>query len=220
MAYVKWTFRIVLALVVASVLHYALPRHDIVRITGTEVIRLDLSGFNRFFFANPDSGNNAQPTRDVRLINAVRPNGKVIVYRNEDTGFGWPFYFKVDSSDLQAEAQNLISTAENPKWVSVTRYGWRSRVLSIYPNAVAIKPVAGPDVTIIPWFNIFFFATLAVLLVWLRRVWMRFRARAIDPMLEDMDEAIDAADARIDAARDRAWWTWHRFRRWLDSWRN
>lgn len=219
MTYVKWTFRILVLLIVAGLLHYTLPQHDVVRITGTEVIRQDFTGFNRFFYAQPDSGNTEMVNRDLRLINTVQDNGRVMVYRNEDTGFGWPFYFKVDSSNLQAEAQNLISTKDNPQWVVVTHYGWRNEILSIYPNAVGLRAVDGPDVTIIPWFNIFFFVFFGALVLWLWRLWRRFRRRNIDPVLENVGDAVEAVDAKADAARDKAWWTWHRFRRWLDTWR-
>ena len=87
-------------------------------------------------------------------INTTDADGTKRVYRNEDTGVGWPPYFKFDSADLQADAQAVISTRAEPQWVAVRHYGWRSTLISIYPNATSLKPVAGPDVTLIPWFNI------------------------------------------------------------------
>ncbi|MEO1705383.1 MAG: DUF1523 family protein [Pseudomonadota bacterium] len=109
MYYVRWTFRIVVLLIVGSFLHYTLPDRDIVRVNGTEILRQDFSGLNRIFYAQADSGNNnAVVNRDLRLINTQRPNGRSYVYRNEDTGFGWPPYFKLDSSNLQADAQATL----------------------------------------------------------------------------------------------------------------
>ncbi|NKX43153.1 DUF1523 family protein [Roseicyclus persicicus] len=175
-------FIAVLVLIFGAFLHYTLPQRDIVRITDTEIIRQDFSGLNRIFYAQGDSGNATVDSRDLRLINSVLPSGEVMVYRNEDTGFGWPPYFKLDSADLHAEAANLVSTAAEPQWVAVTHYGWRSRLLTTYPNAVSIRPVDGPEVTLIPWLNIVILLVLAVLVFMAWRIWERFEDRVIDPI--------------------------------------
>lgn len=208
----KWAFWAVLALFVFAFFHYVLPQHDIVRITSTEIIRTDFTRFNRLFYAQADSGSAENPTRDIRLINTTQPNGKVMVYRNEDTGWIWPPYFKFDSSNLQAEADDLKSTRTDPLWVSVTHYGWRNEFFSIYPNAVGVKAVEGPDVRIIPWVNIVILVVLLLLVLMVRRMWLQFRERSIDPMLEDVGEASDAA-------RNRATGLWSRLTRWLGTWR-
>lgn len=212
MRYVKWSFWAIVTISVFAFLHYTLPQHDIVRITDTYEKRIDF-GDNSIFWASPDTGNATGATnRDVFFIQTIRPNGKPMVYRNEDTGWGWPPYFKLDSSNLQTEAADLKSTKENPQWVSVTHYGWRNEFLSIYPNAVAVKPVDGPDVRIIPWVNIVILTILAVLVLMARRMWLQFRERTIDPFLEDVDDASDSA-------RDRARGFWRKIRTWLTSWR-
>lgn len=218
MRYVKWTFWAIIASLIFGFLHYTLPQHDIVRIVGTENRRIDF-GENSIFWASPDSGTAATGNRDVRFINAVRPNGKVIVYRNEDTGWGWPPYFKLDSSNLQTEAQALTSTEEAPKWVSMTHYGWRNEFFTIFPNAVAVRQVASPDVTIIPWVNIIILAVLALIALMIRRMWLQFRERTIDPALEDVSDSWDAMDARADAAREQARGFFARIGAWLGSWR-
>ncbi|MEO0675949.1 MAG: DUF1523 family protein [Pseudomonadota bacterium] len=184
MYYVRWTFRIVVLLIVGSFLHYTLPDRDIVRVNGTEILRQDFSGLNRIFYAQADSGNNnAVVNRDLRLINTQRPNGRSYVYRNEDTGFGWPPYFKLDSSNLQADAQ--AAARQDDQWFVVRHYGWRNEFLTIYPNAISIRPVAGPDVRLIPYFNIavivILFATYWAIAVRIRR----FRERRIDPLFDD-----------------------------------
>ncbi|WP_323007213.1 DUF1523 family protein [Pseudorhodobacter sp.] len=211
MRYVKWTFFTIIAVLLISFFHYTLPQHDIVRIVGTENRRIDF-GENSFFWASPDVGTAAGTNRDIRFINAERPTGKIIVYRNEDTGWGWPPYFKLDSSNLQAESQALISTDKaNPTWVSVTHYGWRNEFFTIYPNAVSVKQVAGPDVRIIPWFNILFFIVLAGILIMLWRMWAQFRERTIDPTLESIGDRFDEVDARAEGL-------WARFKAWLATW--
>ncbi len=213
--YFKWGFRIVLILTVGGMLHYTLPQRDIVRITGT-YNRLTTVGENSFFYATPDAGTGESTvTRDIRFIEAVRPNGRVIVFRNEDTGWVWPPYFKYDSSNLQAEASNLKSPADAPVWVAVTHYGWRISWMSIYPNAVRLRVVDGPDTSLFPWVNIVILTALAFLLFMVRRMWLQFRERMIDPALEDMSDALARADARADAARANARTSWGRFKAWL-----
>jgi hypothetical protein len=179
MVYVKWVFWGIFWIIVAAFLHYTLPQHDIVRITDTYEKRVDY-GENSIFWANSGSGNAEAPTnRDVFFIQAFRSNGKPMIYRNEDTGWGWPPYFKFDTSNLQAEASDLISkkSAAQAQWVSITHYGWRNEFLSIFPNAIAVKPVEGPDARIIPWMNIIILTLLAALVwgIWAR--WRKFRVR-------------------------------------------
>jgi len=43
-------------------------------------------------------------------------------------------------ADLQARAADLVSNRDAPVWVAVTHYGWRSRLLSAFPNATVVKP--------------------------------------------------------------------------------
>jgi hypothetical protein len=179
-------FLTLLCVIAGAFLHYTLPQRDIVRITGTEIIRQDFSGLNRIFYAQGDSGNATVESRDLRLINTVQPSGVVMVYRNEDTGFGWPPYFKLNSADLHAEAANLVSNAETPQWVAVTHYGWRSRLLTTYPNALAIRPVAGPDVRLFPWLSIVILLGLVGLGLLAWRIWERFEDRVIDPLRDRM----------------------------------
>lgn len=213
MVYVKWAIIVLFWGFVAAVLHYTLPQHDIARVTDTYEKRID-PGENSIFWAVHDVGSNeATANRDVFFIQTKRANGKVMVYRNEDTGWSWPPYFKVNSSNLQAEAADMKSTAEAPKWVVIRHYGWRNEFISIFPNAVGIRQVEGPDVRIIPWFNIIVLTLLAALVwaIWVR--WRRFRERRIDPMLENVTESIEAAGDTMAEKRGR-------FRRWLDSWRS
>lgn len=212
MRYVKWTFWTLLATVIFGFLHYTLPQHDIVRVADTYEKRIDF-GENSIFWAAPDTGNAVGgANRDVFFIQTIKPNGKPLVYRNEDTGWGWPPYFKLDTSNLQAEASDLKSGKADPVWVSVTHYGWRNEFLSIYPNAVGVKIVESPDVRIIPWVSIVILLVLAFLVFMLWRMWQQFMERTIDPALEDVGEATDAA-------RNKAQGVWGRFSAWLATWR-
>ena len=181
MVYVKWGFWSLFWLLLAAFLHYTLPQTDIARITDTYEKRIDF-GENSIFWSNQGTGDaEAMTNRDIFFIQTKLANDSVMVYRNEDTGWGWPPYFKFDTANLQAEAADLKSTAETPKWVAIRHYGWRNEFLSIYPNAISIWPVEGPDVRYIPWFNIIVLITLAALLWAIRVRWMRFRERRLDP---------------------------------------
>ncbi|UWQ19032.1 DUF1523 family protein [Jannaschia sp. M317] len=212
MRFVKWGLGLVVFAVAGAFLHYTLPQTDIVRVVNTEVQRFDF-GENSIFWAGGDVGaDGTAVNRDVRIIETVKPNGRPSVYRNEDTGWGWPPYFKLDSSNLQTEARDLVSTSADPQWVALTHYGWRSEFLTIFPNAVGIRPVDSPDATIIPWFNIIFLTILAAILWAIGVRILRFRRNRIDPLIEDAGEAWDEAGDRV-AARRKG------LRAWLDTWK-
>ncbi|MCR8549082.1 DUF1523 family protein [Salipiger sp. P9] len=193
MRYVKWVVILLFWTLVAAFLHYTLPQHDIARITDTYEKRID-PGSNHWFWSKADSGESTAVTgRDVFFIQTRLNNDKVMVYRNEDTGWSWPPYFKFDTSNLQAEAADLRSTAAAPQWVAIKHYGWRNEFLSIYPNAISLKPVDGPDARIIPWMNIILL-TLLVAFCWAVYVrWRRFREARIDPVLDEMGDNLDDA---------------------------
>ena len=178
MWYLKWGIRVLLAVIVLTILHYTLPQRDIVRIVDTYEERQDF-GINSIFWASGDAGGGTAENRDVLFIQTVKANGRTMVYRNEDTGWGWPPYFKFDTADLQTEAADAKSTKEEPSWYAMTHYGWRSNFLSAFPNAVKLRAVEGPDVTLIPWFNIVFVILLIALFrtiqVRVRRLWRRLR---------------------------------------------
>ncbi|MWD26620.1 DUF1523 family protein [Aquicoccus sp. SCR17] len=213
MRYVKWTLIVAFWLLVAAFLHYTLPQRDIVRITDTYTTRVDF-GNNSIFWSGARSGNApAAANRDVFFIQTRRADGDVMVYRNQDTGWGWPPYFKFDTADLQAEASDLRSTSETPRWVAIRHYGWRNDYMSIYPNAVSLREVAGPDVSLFPWFNTILLVILAAIFwaIWVR--WRRFRRRRIDPLLTEVGDNFEDAGDSLRESRSR-------FSRWLKGSRN
>lgn len=202
MTYVKWIVGIPLVLVVVLFAHYTLPGRDVVRIVGTEVKRMDI-GSSSLFWASPDAGTNTSWTRDVRFINAVWPNGNPRVYRNEDTDWGWPPYFKFDSSNITAKAQDLAKK-QGDVWVAVTHYGWRIQLFTIFPNVISIQEVSGPDVFLIPWFNIIFFLVLGVIAYLVFRTLRAFKRRRIDPVVENIDEFMEDVGDNAEEARAQA----------------
>jgi hypothetical protein len=171
MRYAKWTLIALVVATIAGFVHWSLPSRDVVRIVDTEIRRSDST--------RVEEGRDVVTTRDVRFISAITPSGRPRVYRNEDTGFGWPPFFKFDSANLAARAQDAVSTEENPRWVIVTHYGWRVPMISAFPNAVSIRPATGPDQTLIPWFNIGLLTVLAVAAFFLWRRVRRFLRRRV-----------------------------------------
>ncbi|MFJ2548242.1 DUF1523 family protein [Pseudomonas sp. NPDC087612] len=161
MPWVKRTIGIlslVLIALAALCFHHYLPRHEIVHVTGVEVKRMDADGV--ISAENPADG----PTRDVYFINTVSTDSKreVVVYRNEDTGWGFPWYFKFDSADLQAKAQDY---SRDPNQLAVIRYyGWRFQIFSMFPNITDIKATTSKSEPL-PIFNIIFFSVLLILVI-------------------------------------------------------
>ncbi|MGJ8546271.1 MAG: DUF1523 family protein [Sulfitobacter sp.] len=203
---IKWTFWITVWVLVAAFFHYTLPQVDIVRITDTYEKRQDF-GENSIFWAQADTGTDATVTnRDVFFIQTQLAGGGVMVYRNEDTGWGWPPYFKFDTSNLQAEAADQKSTPAAPQYVALKHYGWRNEFLTIFPNAISVRPVSGPDASKgIPWLNIFIITIFVTVVygIWVR--WRRFRRARIDPTMEAIeDDLAEKSDG---------------MKRWLASWR-
>ncbi len=215
--------RITVFLILALWLHYVMPQRDIARVTSTEVVRTDFSALNRIFFAQADTGATDNPSRDLRFINTerkatylfglIRGGNQTMVYRNEDTGWIYPPYFKFDSADLQAEAGAAISTAEPYDWVVITHYGWRIRWLSIYPNAVSIRPAPSEEYRPIPWGNIIIYIALIAGALFLRAMWRQFRERTLDPLADRAEDRMDHVQADFAERRGRV-------RRWLDSWKS
>lgn len=210
--WIKWTLRGLVVALVAAFLNYTLPQHDIARITDAYPKRVDF-GENWLFYSHAGAGDaEAMGSRDVFFIAAILSNGKPMEYRNEDTAWSWPPYFKFNTANLQTRASDMKSATENPRWVVIRHYGWRSNLYSIYPNALDIRPVDGPEVRIVPWFNIVFLTALLALFwaLWVR--WRRFRAARIDPMLDEVSDGFDAVGDAIGQRRTR-------LRRWLDGWK-
>ena len=182
-----WILRGLALIIVAAVLHYHLPQGEVVRITGTEVKRMDVdTGELR-------TGGQPGGTRDVRFINAVTADGGTRVYRNEDTGWGFPPYLKFDSADITAEAQDL---AGRNGWVLVERYGWRIRVLSMFPNVLDLTEVeAGYEY--FPWKAIVILLLIVGLLAALYVGFLRLLAAL------HLEDRIAGGEERLEDLRSR-----------------
>jgi hypothetical protein len=184
MYYVRVAIGVLLGLFAFALLDYTLPSKSTVRISNTYNRLTSIPASANIFWASESTGTveNTAGQRDVRFIDVVRPSGKVFVYRNEDTGWVWPPYFKYDSANLHAEMTNLKSTSADPAWVSITAYGWRMPWLSTYPNAISVHPVAGPDERPLNWPALVICTVLLALLALFWRMWAQFQQRGLAPM--------------------------------------
>lgn len=224
MYYVKVTIGVLFGILVFAFLDYVVPSQKVVRITNV-YNQLTALGGNSIFYASPDTGTvqAADGRRDIRFIATVKPNGSPYVYRNEDTGWIWPPYFKYDSANLHAVASDQVSNSADPKWVNVTSYGWRIAWATIYPNAVGITPVAGPADRPTNWPALIVLSVLGVLLLLFWRMWAQFTQRTIQSAVDRVGDTWDRVEDRADAARDRvvadASAARGRFTRWMDTWR-
>lgn len=120
----NFAYSIVFALFVitSSVIFIYAPSYKTVTITGTEAKRSQVDV------------NNAQAYVDTYYIYTTVDNDSFVL-RNEDN---W-VYFKFDSADTQAEAQNVQDTTSVVKY-----YGFRSNILSIFPNVLSIEKTNTP----------------------------------------------------------------------------
>ncbi|HUI21912.1 MAG TPA: DUF1523 family protein [Methylocella sp.] len=144
-------------------LDYFLPHHAILRIVGAETRR-------------PVGSSKSNPaTHDVFYIFAEELNTqKPRVFQNEDTGWGFPWYFKFNSADLQAVAQSIAGERGTALF---TYYGWRIRLFSVVPNVTNIKRAGPDDALPFPWFNFAFTAAILGVIAWVA-IWFRgFRHR-------------------------------------------
>ena len=119
-------------IVIGGGVNYAMPSYDETYVTGMEVRRMDKDGV--ISKANPADGE----VRDVYFLFTESEPNKVMVYRNEDTGWGLPPYFKFGSADIQAKAQ---AYANEKQRVQIKYYGWRINWMNEFRNIVSIKPL-------------------------------------------------------------------------------
>lgn len=176
--YLAIALKVLFAVAIFAFLDYALPSRQTVRVTNT-YNKITEVGSNAMFYASENTGTveRGAGMRDIWFIDTVLPNGKVRVFRNEDTGLVWPPYFKYDSSNLHAQATGAISPAEAPQWYSLTSYGWRSTLLSIYPNAISLKLVSGPDERPLNWPALLVLTLIGAGLLLVGRIWAHLRGR-------------------------------------------
>lgn len=140
-------------LVLMLLVSYCMPHYSVAVISGVEVKRMN---------ENENTPNNKEVktlARDVYFVQTYDPKDKknVTVYRNEDTRFGFPFYFKFNSADISALAQSLVN-----QQVEVQYYGWRINLFNMFPNVIFLKPLKESAEMSKPVFSWILYALLLV----------------------------------------------------------
>ena len=172
-------------LFLSATLHYFLPQVDVVRVVGTEIKLVDS--------VNPET--QSAVTRDTYRIQTETLTGRPSVYRNEDVFL----LAKIDAADLQAQMQSL---AADKSIVAIRHYGWRIRILSMFPNALSAWPVE-EDYRHIPVFNIIFLLLLVGGASWTVMKLRHRRAARDKARKEAAAQAISAAAAAERATKDK-----------------
>ena len=124
MAYAKWIFLALVLTIIGTFLHHYLPALDVVRVVRTETVRMDET-------VTDAQGNEVQRTRDQNRIYTFTPGGNELVYRNEDTGWGFPWYFKFDTANLAAAAEDAAGARRTPARRRLRRRPRRRRCVSV-----------------------------------------------------------------------------------------
>lgn len=130
-------FGLIAAIYICGLLliNYATPTSVIGIINGTEVKRIENKELDT---SNHSIKNENIRSKDVYYIYGENKDKKPWVMRNEDTGFGFPPYFKFNSANIHAQAKSL---EDSGSLVLVTHYGWRSTIFSVFPNITSIEAV-------------------------------------------------------------------------------
>lgn len=196
-------------------LDYTLPRYDLVKINEIGTRRFDEDG--NYIRKTTASGG---PTRDVEMIftkaaettTDAEGSEKVvvdpdhdIVYINEDTGWGWPFYFKFETANLQSDAA-YIKGLDGLAYIE--SYGWRIEFFSWFGNVLSITDYE-PGITIINWVRYLvlsiWLALIGTAWYWIRRIKRNIAARveaaaqAAKERADALGDSLDAVGHRVDA---------------------
>lgn len=157
-------------LVLMLLVSYCMPHYSAAVISGVEVKRMN---------ENENTPNNKEVktlARDVYFVQTYDPKDQksVTVYRNEDTRFGFPFYFKFNSADISALAQSLVN-----QQVEVQYYGWRINLFNMFPNVIFLKPLKENAEMSKPVFSWILYALLLVgFFISVRSVCSLFKGKA------------------------------------------
>ena len=131
----------------------AVPQKDVLVVAGTDTKRAEQV---------PLFGTTATSDgRHTFFIILQKPGGSPTPFKNENTGWGWPPYFKFNAPEIQATAQAMIGQE-----VAVTYFGWRNQIFGTFPDIVSLDP-AGKNTGTTSWVRGTVFTLWGLLLVFL-----------------------------------------------------
>ncbi|WP_267523881.1 DUF1523 family protein [Campylobacter sp. MG1] len=147
-------FVIIFHLLLILFINYSMPNYKAVNIVGAEVKRIDKTKLAQ---------DTPELSKDTYFI-YVKDNEKSRVYKNEDTRWGFPFYFKFNSADIQA---NAVSFLDEKSLVQIKYYGWRINMLDKFPNIVSIKKLDNINDISNPIFSYIFYILTLISMIFL-----------------------------------------------------
>ncbi|QIW15329.1 hypothetical protein A4G20_02760 [Pasteurellaceae bacterium RH1A] len=154
---IKWFLMLVLLslhIVLVGVVNYSFPSYDVTNITSGDVRRVDKDGV--ISASNPADGE----IRDVYyLFTSNNATEKAIQYRNDNTGWGYPFYFKFNSGEIQARA---MAFAEKKQTVQIKYYGWNAPMFNEERKLVSVQAFNEGDSKSLPIVSYILYAFFAL----------------------------------------------------------
>ena len=122
-------------------LSYYLPKTIRVRATGIQTVETTIRE------TDGSSKNFHQEFPEFIEIGSTTPRR----FRNEPTGYGWPFYFKLDDNSLAKDVQDAAFDRSEQIY-RLRYYGWNLPLDLMRPNAVSLTAIPA-DASDFPYFN-------------------------------------------------------------------
>lgn len=171
---VQWLRQLGVALLIFLVTTYGvLVAGSLPRTVNVYVMRVEVG-----VSVDPASPHVARHGKDGgrRYLVTQTLEGEILRFRNDNTGWSWPPYFKFNASDL-AEQGSLFAQSKPPAPVALRYYGFRLGSSASYPNVVNLTLVSpGPQPR--SYFNWFVLAVHFLAFASLVHVRRRRRRRA------------------------------------------
>lgn len=108
---------------------------------------------------------NEKQTKTVHLLTAriieqkgIR-NNKLLTLRNENTSFGFPFYFKFNADKIEKQSEKLI---KDKSVLEIKTYGFYLPFLDEYPNLISMRKLKKSDVITEPGAKYAWFSMIAI----------------------------------------------------------
>jgi hypothetical protein len=145
-------FFAVFTLAVSCILHYYLPRKELVTLTGIDSKRAEAIPVER------DRADDNRPL-DIYYIFVLDEGSNSRVFSNVNTAWGFPPYFKFDSADMQSKAASLAG-----RQVVIRYYGLRVQILNLFPNITSLEP-GDESSSLVSWVRLSVFGLWLFLLI-------------------------------------------------------
>lgn len=148
---------VIFHLFLALLVNFAMPSYKAVNIVGAEVKRMDKS--------KAIQQDIPEFSKDIYFIYVKDANSdKSRVYKNEDTRWSFPLYFKFNSADIQASAVTFL---DQKALVQIKYYGYRINMFDMFPNIISIKKLNDINDLSNPIFSYIFYILIFISMIFL-----------------------------------------------------